>query len=79
MNRSTPQAFSHFSWEYSQHRFIIVDIQVSSSVFGASHSGIPQSSFFDTTLDFFPLIIFGFIFLDFLDFFIVFFSGLFLN
>jgi len=27
MNRSTPQAFSHFSWEYSQHRFIIVDIQ----------------------------------------------------
>jgi hypothetical protein len=26
-NRNTPQAFSHFSWEYSKRRFIIVDIQ----------------------------------------------------
>ena len=26
--RNTPQAFSHFSWEYSEHRFMIVDIQV---------------------------------------------------
>eukprot|EP00667_Euglena_gracilis_P003304 EG_transcript_3313 len=25
--RNTPQAFSHFSWEYTQHRFMIVDIQ----------------------------------------------------
>jgi elongation factor 2 kinase len=25
--RQTPQAFSHFSWENSQHRYIVVDIQ----------------------------------------------------
>ena len=28
LNRNTPQAFSHFSWEFTGHRFMVVDIQV---------------------------------------------------
>jgi len=27
LNRNTPQAFSHFSWEFTGHRFMVVDIQ----------------------------------------------------